>query len=262
MGEFPKNAAPSAIAAPAPPLSLWDTLRRLGPVGVIAVIAAAMPAIGGIVLLTYSQAVADWLRSHGDFAVWLYILGFAMLAGLAVLPTYAQAVIGGFVFRFGVGFPAALAGFAGAALLGYVIARIASGDRAVKLIDEHPKWRAVVDALLGGGFARTLGIVTLLRLPPNSPFAACTLVLAATRVPPVVYLLGTLIGLAPRTAAAVYIGASVPELSKADGTGWVAFAFAVATSLAVLLLIGHLANKALARFTQSERGRTAAVEGA
>ncbi len=251
MNDSEANAA-GTITQTKPLSEPWRTLKRLGPVGVLAVIAGALPAVGGILLLTYSQTVAEWLRGHGEGALPIYIVGFTLLAGLAVLPTYAQAVLGGFVFHFAVGFPSAMAGFGGAALIGYAIARLASGDRAQKLIDEHPKWRAVEDALIGGGFWKTLGIVTLLRLPPNSPFAACNLVMAATRVPFGIYLLGTVIGMAPRTAAAVYIGATIQDMSQANArSGWT-IAFAIATALIVLAVIGHIANKALARFTNSE----------
>ena len=65
-------------------------LRRLGPVGPLALIAASLPAIGGFVLLGTLTWFAPWLRSHGELGIVLYILGFAVLAGLAVLPTYDE----------------------------------------------------------------------------------------------------------------------------------------------------------------------------
>jgi uncharacterized membrane protein YdjX (TVP38/TMEM64 family) len=223
--------------------------RRLGPVGVLAAIAATLPAIGGFVLLGTMGWTGAWLKSHGDVGVGLFVLGFAVLAGLALLPTYAQSVLAGWTFGLATGSTAAMVGIAGAAAIGYFIARRASGDRVVDLIEEQPKWKAVYTGLLGRSSGKTLLIVTLLRVPHNSPFAISNLVLAACRVPLWIYLVGTVVGIAPRTVLAVFLGArasssnfSVPE------DRWL-FILGVATALVVLGIIGAMANQVLKRFT-------------
>ncbi len=193
--------------------------------------------------------VGLWLRSLDEGGILLYVLAFAVCAGLALLPTYAQAALGGWAFGFAIGFPAALGGFLGGALIGYVIALRATGERVIQLIDEKPKWKAVYQALLQSGFWRTLLIVTLVRLPLNSPFAITNLVMAATRVPPVAYVLGTLFGMAPRTAAAVFLAAGVREVafeSTKDKWLWIT-SFAI--TIVIVIVVGHIANKAIARVT-------------
>jgi uncharacterized membrane protein YdjX (TVP38/TMEM64 family) len=240
-------------------------LRRLGPAGPLAVVAATLPAIGGFLLLGTLNVVGPWLQAHGAWGVVLYVAGFVVLSGLALLPTYAQAVLGGWAFKFAVGFPAALAGFVGGAMLGYVVALTATGDRVVRLIDEQPRWRAVYDALLRGGFWKTLAIVTLIRIPLNSPFAITNLVMAATRVPPLVYCLGTAVGMAPRTAAAVLIAANLKELTL-EGTGrpWM-WIVSIVITIGVVILIGHIANQAMTRVTGAHRalvGEPAQAESA
>ena len=144
---------------------------------------------------------------------------------------------------------AAVAGFMGASAIGYIVARRASKDRVVTLINEHPKWKAVYDALLQGGFAKSLLIVTLLRLPPNSPFAITNLVLAATRVPPLVYFLGTLFGLTPRTALVAYIGyqGAGTDFTSARQTWF--FVGGIVVTLIVVGIIGAMANQAVAKIT-------------
>lgn len=240
---------------------LPTVLRRLGPAGPLAVIAATLPAIGGFALLWQLNAVGPWLKSHGAVGVLLYIVGFSVFAGLALLPTYAQAVLGGWAFGFALGFPAALSGFFGGALLGYGVARRATGRRVVQLIDEKPKWRAVYAALLESGFWRTSLIVTLLRLPLNSPFAITNLVMAATRVPPLAFGIGTLVGMAPRTAAAVFIAAQLQELTL-EGTPqrWMWLA-SLAATLVALAVIGHIANRAVARVTAGTAAPSATTPG-
>ena len=253
--ESPQPAQPNDDAKPAdaPPeesQSPWPAIgriyRRLGPAGPLAVLAATLPAIGGFALLGLAWKFAPWLRDQQAVGLVLYIVGFAVLSGLAVLPTYAQAGVGGAVFGLAAGVPAAIAGYVGGAAIGYVIARRASGDRVMTLLQEQPKWRAVHNALLGGRAGRTFLIVTLLRVPPNSPFAITNLVLAATQVRLPIYLAVTLVGMAPRTAAAVYIGGQFgPE--GGDSTWFTAAGIAVA--VVVILIIGSIAQRALAKVT-------------
>ncbi len=229
--------------------SAWRLFRRLGPAGPLAVVSATLPAVGGFVLLATMEPVSQALAQAGAAAAVVYAAAFALLAGLALLPTYAQAVLGGYAFRVALGLPAALAGFAGGAALGYAIGRWASRERARTLLAEHPRWHAVYQEVLGRGFWRTLALITLVRLPPNSPFAVTNLVLAAARVDPLAYLLGTVIGMTPRTAVAVYIGASLQDVASGVPRPWWLTVAGIVLAIAVVGLIGHQANRALARVT-------------
>lgn len=247
----PANAAEPLTPA-APPASprqpnLATVFRRLGPAGPLAVASAALPAVCGFVLLASTGVVGAWLRSHQDAGMAIYIAGFALLSGAAVLPTYAQSVVGGWAFGFVYGFPAAMAGMFLGASLGYGLGRAAAGDRAVRLIAEQPRWQAVHDGLLGAGFWRTVGIIVLVRL--NSPFAMVNFLFGAMRTKVVAHGLGTLVGLAPRTAASVYIGAGLQELTgKPSSPTWLIISSIVASLIAVSI-IGMIANRAVERVT-------------
>ncbi len=270
---------------PEPPAD-QPLLQRLGFASILAIIAVALPPIGGFVVLGKMDAISQWLDSHSELGPVIYTVAFAALAGLALLPTYAQSILGGWAFSLIPGFPAALAGFTGGAILGYGIARPTSSERVTKVINEQPKWAAVRDALLPAtarastadsledsvagrgtrrknGALRTLGIVTLLRLPPNSPFAITNLVLASVRVPLWIYVAGTVLGMAPRTFAAVWLGhaargqfSSLREGLDAPKPWWL-FAAMVAGTLVVLLILGAIGNHAIRRVT-TNGARTAA----
>jgi uncharacterized membrane protein YdjX (TVP38/TMEM64 family) len=222
-------------------------VKSLGPLGPLAVLALVVPPVSGMVVLGTLNRLGPWLRDHQELGMFFYLAGFTILGGLALLPTYAQSMLGGWAFGVAVGVPVALVGFVGASLVGYVVARRLSGDRAERLLAQHRKWDAVYAALMRSGFWRALAIVTLLRLPPNSPFAASNLTMAALRVPLIPYLLGTAIGLAPRTSAVVYAGAGLSSLDFADRqqTGW--FFGGLALTFLALGGIGWMANRALRR---------------
>lgn len=250
--------APAAPATDAPRQdSVGSIVRKLGPASALAIGALAFPPIGGMLILVYIDTIARWFETHGAAGVWLYAAGFALFAGLALLPTYAQSILGGWAFGVAGGFPAALGGFVGGAIIGYGVARPTASARVTALINEKPKWAAVRDALVGGSPLKTLGIVTLMRLPPNSPFAMTNLVLASTRVPLWIYIVGTAVGMAPRTFAAVWLGATLHTqfTSLREGLDaqkpWWWLAVGIALTFVVLGVIGFIANRALERVTGS-----------
>lgn len=248
---------------------LADAWAKFGPAGPLAVAAVAMPPIGGFLLIGYMKSIAEYLRTHQESGPAIYSTAFAVLAGLALLPTYAQSALGGYAFGMRIGVAAALAGFVGAAVIGYEIARRASGDRVMKTIESRPQWKAVREAFIsgriGGGFLRSLGIVTLLRLPPNSPFAISNLVMASVRVPRIPYILGTLIGMAPRTAAAVWVGTRAHELTSRSALqeatpAWLVVV-GIVLALIVLGIVGAIANRAIRRVTLGQPAPSQASNG-
>jgi uncharacterized membrane protein YdjX (TVP38/TMEM64 family) len=239
-------------------------LRRLGPTSFLALGALVLPPLGSIALFATMGTTGPWLKSHGDLGMVMYCVAFALLGGFALLPTYAQSALGGFAFGVAWGLPLALLGFVGGAVIGYEIARRTSGDRVMKLLEENPKWKAVRDALAGPpkadgsyrghSFAKTFGLVALLRVPPNSPFALTNLVMASVQVPRLPFVLGTLVGMAPRTAAAVAIGAGAKEFTRQSVMGAVptwAIIAGIVLMVLVVGVVGMIANRVIAKMTKA-----------
>lgn len=200
-------------------------LRKLGPTGVLGLCWTAMPPIFGILLLAYLGAISDWLTESPVRGLLVYVTVFVVLGGFGLLPTYAQTLLGGWVFGQWLGFVAALTGFTGAAILGYTVARLVSRNRIERLIQSHRRARVIHSSLVRSGFRRTLLVVSLLRLPPNSPFALTNLLMASVGIHALPYIVGTALGIAPRAAIAVSIAAAgqatgsrdLPELARNAG---------------------------------------------
>jgi uncharacterized membrane protein YdjX (TVP38/TMEM64 family) len=230
-----------------------SAFRALGPTGLLGIAWTAAPAVCGTLLLAALGPLSDWLLYHRPLGLVLYTVVFVLGAGLGFLPTYAQSILGGWVFGVGLGLPAALLGFTGGGLLGYRVARRVSRDRVLALIEANPNARAIRDALVGRSPWRTTLIVALLRLPPNSPFALTNLVMATTGVPLPAFLVGTLLGMLPRTAVAVALAAAAASTGAEDiqtfvrHRGPVLLLAGIAGGMLVLGVIGAIARRALRR---------------
>ena len=96
----------------------------------------------------------------------------------------------------------------------------------------------------------------LVRFLPNgsvdNAFAAVNFILGTTRAPLVAYLLATLVGMAPRTAAAVWAAAHASKLDFHDSTQIWIFVGGLIVTLAVIGVIGEIANKAVKRVTTAQ----------
>ncbi|GAB5497652.1 MAG: hypothetical protein Phyf2KO_27320 [Phycisphaerales bacterium] len=233
-----------------------------GRAGPAAAVAAVLPAIGGFTLIGFTPTIAPILADLGTLGLVIYILVFAITSGLAILPTFAQAALGGYAFGLTLGLPGALMGFLGGSLVGYFVARFITGDDAMKGVKKHPKWNVVIRSFFPDrsgddgsgpehpGFLRTLGFITLIRFPPNSPFALTNIVLASVKVDIVPYAMGTLIGMLPRTAAVCYLGSLVEgELTSGDSLksarpGWFVWV-GIGITVVVLLILARLGDMAI-----------------
>jgi uncharacterized membrane protein YdjX (TVP38/TMEM64 family) len=246
---LPPPQPPPADAGPPPGDSLWARfkhyVKRLGPAGPLAVMASTFPPIGGFILLGFIGSVAPWLQSHKGLGLFIYVTGFALSAALSLLPTYASSILGGWTFGFWVGWPAAMFAFTAATIIAWVVNTNVAGDRVLRIIEEHPKWEAVRKALIGSGFWKSFWILTLARVPPTSPFALMNFVVSTTKAPLLAYLLATVVGMAPRTAVAVWAAAHASTLNFKDTTDTWMYVLGLVVTIVVIAVIGHVANKAI-----------------
>jgi uncharacterized membrane protein YdjX (TVP38/TMEM64 family) len=220
--------------------------------GVLALLWFTLPALISIYLLSNIGGVTEFLNGKGDAGILLAAAIFAVTAGLGLLPTYAQSIVVGWVFPFWIALAVAVVGYMGGAILGFGVSRLATGTSVRALIDRKPQWMVVRKALVEASAWRTVGIVALVRFPPNSPFAFTNLVLAASGVKWGPMLLGSLLGMLPRTAIAVFIASqaaatqskSLGELVEKQGI-WAVIA-GLAVLVAAFVVLQQIGKRALA----------------
>lgn len=187
----------------------------------------------------------------------LFVVAFIVLAGLGMLPTYAQAILAGFAFGPVWGFLGALVGFTGASIVGYTIARVVSRKSVEEVIDEHPKAKAIADALIHESKVKTFLVTALLRLPPNSPFALTNLLMASVRIPPVTFVLATIIGMSPRTFVATYLGSQLNEWTGQEKPPWWVVAGGIGLTVLVMGVIGYIGSRALKKLAAGSQPKQA-----
>jgi uncharacterized membrane protein YdjX (TVP38/TMEM64 family) len=123
----------------------------------------------------------------------------------------------------------------------------------------------VRDALVGGSWLKTFGIVALVRLPPNSPFALTNLILASVRVRLSAFIVGSIVGMAPRTGLILYLASQFRTIDAGEAVKqekpWWWFAGSIALGFIVLAILGLIARRTLDHVTGVKARRVSAPAG-
>jgi uncharacterized membrane protein YdjX (TVP38/TMEM64 family) len=159
------------------------------------------------------QAQLQSLGAWGAFVVIALILAHAVI----FFPAEIVNATAGLAFGFWVAFPIVLISWVVSGLLAYWLGRIAGRPIAVRLAGE--KRVAHAEALIDRSGAPAL---LLSRLVPFVPFSLVGYLAGAARVPVWRYTWTTLVGVAPITAAATYLGHALDDLSASDPLLWIA----------------------------------------
>jgi len=228
-------------------------MRRLGAAGPVAIVLSFAPPFGGFILLAALTWLGGWLRGHADIGWLVYLVCVAILIGISFVPTFSIGILAGWAFGFVAGWPLSVVATTVGALLAYAIGRRIARDRVLELVQERPRLRAVHEALLAQHGRETLLVVTLLRIPPASPFALANFLLAATRVPLADYTLGTFLGILPRMALTAFAGAGLNQLQFKNVLETWMVVTGIIAAVFVCIILGVLANRALAQITANPK---------
>ncbi|HLO85586.1 MAG TPA: TVP38/TMEM64 family protein [Nostocaceae cyanobacterium] len=193
-----------------------------------------------------------WIKSFGFLAPIIFIIIYN-LATLLFIPGSILTIKGGFLFGVFWGstyvFIAALIGAIGAFLIGRYLSR----DWVYQLLEHHPKFKAIDQAVAKEGWK----IVLLTRLSPIFPFNLLNYVFGITQVSLKDYVLGSL-GIIPGVITYVYIGSvasDISTLNTADLTvnpqmriwQWTLQGIGLITTILMTIYITKIAQKALAK---------------
>lgn len=227
-------------------------LRRLGPATLLGIAWSIIPSFAGVMLILNMEPIrialiGDGLSmSHLIFGMSIYLVAFVLLAGFGFLPTVSQAILAGYAFGVPMGLGLALLGFAGASLVGYELVGRIARSRVEQELQRKPKAVILRDALVHASTRRALLLVTLLRASPGSPFALTNLLLGSLGVSRGVFVFGTILGMFPRTLAAVLIGQQFTTFGEIDKPRWMLVA-GIAAVVLLLIVVSKVAASVLSR---------------
>lgn len=232
--------------------ALYQYVKELGKLTPIALVTTLLPILGSAALILVAQPLGRWLRENWEIATPLYLLGILLFCGFALLPTNIVGVLAGWTFSFDLGIAVLITGIVGAASLSFLIHSRLVSDRLPHVLETHPKAKAIYQALVGQSVWRAALIISLLRLSPAMPFALTNFLMAAARVPLKSFVIGTFVGMLPRSSAFVFLGAGLSELTFDNPQNTWLFIFGIAATIIVILVIGTISKHALERLCLTE----------
>jgi uncharacterized membrane protein YdjX (TVP38/TMEM64 family) len=228
---------------------IYGRFKELGSLTPIALATTFLPVLGSATLLVFAVSLGNWLKEYWEVGSPLFFLGTLFFCGLSLLPTNVIGIISGWAFGFDLGILLLISGIVSAAFLSFSIHSRIVGNKLPEVFDTHPRAKAVYEALIGQSVWRTTLVIFLIRLSPAMPFALTNFLLASARVPLKSFLLGTFLGMLPRSSAVVLVGSTISELDfNNPQNSWLLIVGIAATLISVIVL-GNISKHALDRLT-------------
>jgi len=116
-------------------------------------------------------------------------------------------------------------------------------DEGYRLLLAHPKADKIYQELLVKNGIKAVVFIALIRLSPVMPFAATNVILSAAKVKSNLFLLGSVIGLAPRIILVAVAGAGLSELDFSKGSNVGLAIVGIISTFALIIYIGKVFKK-------------------
>jgi uncharacterized membrane protein YdjX (TVP38/TMEM64 family) len=227
--------------------SLRNTFVQLGVLGPVALFTGLGPLVGAFALAATSPFWLDGFLDLGAAQIPIFLALTTVLAAYSLTPTHASSLLGGMAFGVGLGTLMAMLGTGMAAALGFITLRFFLRDKAVEALSLHPRTKAIHRELDQGHYLRSIALLALIRLSPVVPFAATNLLMSTTGIRLLPFLIGSLLGLAPRVIAVVWIGSSLTELDLSQAADRRLLVLGIVATIAVLWILRKVSKRGLAQ---------------
>lgn len=197
---------------------IYQKVKEFKVFGALTLYTVLTPGLGALLLIATSHLWLEPFTQLGSFKTLLFFSLSCILAGASFIPTHAVSLIAGILFGPLLGPTLALSSVSAAALFGYTIMSRLIGPRLISLLSKKPRAKNIHYQLLKQNPNKTTFFIILLRLSPIMPFAATNLILAGCKTHLVPYLIGSIIGLAPRVIIVALAGVGLNQLDLSQGT--------------------------------------------
>ena len=193
-------------------------------------LALLLPAAG---VLWVGRSWSDWLSDlRAEDPAWIlpFIILGGLALGLALLPSHALSLVGGFLFGWMGYFWVVLAVVLGTGLH-WSITRRCSGNVLRQALERSAWGQVLARRMLDAGPWKLWLVVALARLAPQVPFALGSVLATSCRVPLGPLVAGTVLGMTPRMLLVVWMGTQLSTWTPdagLPGGAWMALAGGVA----------------------------------
>ena len=195
-------------------------LKRWLPLAVILAVAALVFAMGWHKYLSFKtiglnyEALRAFIAQNLLGALALYIVGYVAVVALSLPGALIMTLAGGLLFGWQIGAPATVIGATLGATVFFLIARTSFGEALAE------RAGPAIASLRDGFRENALSFMLFLRLVPVFPFVVVNLAAAVLGVPLRTYVLGTLVGIIPGTAAYSVAGAGLGSVIEAQNASY------------------------------------------
>jgi uncharacterized membrane protein YdjX (TVP38/TMEM64 family) len=183
-------------------------------IAALLIYAALAPVVVVAVGLWFLPDLYAALRGTGALGQPLFAVFAAVGLALALLPANGTAVLAGLLFG-PAGLIAAVTAYVAACAIIYEVARRRLRPAVQAAVAASPRVRAIQAGLTPDGFR----VVVLARLTPSLSFAFVSLVLASGPVRRATFLIGSAVGMLPRTVVGVGFGVAADRSFEAIQSG-------------------------------------------
>lgn len=242
---FADRGLPASTQAQTEDGSTYDLSLDRSDAGASAALATPEGRVLAFNLTQQRSMIGELIQTAGiPLAALLIALLFALFTGSALLPTYALSFASGVFFGPIWGSLVAMFGVTFGALVGYAWGTLLARKRVMRVVEANPRVKLIRSAIIDRSIKDETVAVTLIRIPPNSPFALTNLIMSSLHVRLLPYFVGTLVGIAPRTLIAVALGVGIGEIAEAKSAGGrLRMAIGLAIGLAVFYFIYRLFSR-------------------
>lgn len=240
------------------PAERWS--RRGIALALVSALLVLLPPVGAAVAGLTRDSWIGACAGSGGLVVFVSVC--APLCAVSLVPTYAVAVGAGYLYGPAVGSVTAVGAIVLGAWIGFRIAILCT--RGALIDGLGPRVDATRRALLESPAGTKATVIGLVRLAPVTPFAATNLLMAGAGVPLAPYLVGTLVGLAPRTALVAVAGSELADLELGRGaatSGIWATAGLLVVAFVGLTLVARRIRARLLTQPASRQGAAAPASG-
>jgi len=224
-------------------------LREFGKLTPLALITTFLPMLGSFVLVLVGYPLGIWLRENWQIGSVGFAVGVMAFCGLALIPTNLIGILGGWSFGFAFGLFLLMIGITGAAYISFLIHKKITGTHLPDIAEKYPKAQAIYDELVHDDQLRASIVIFLIRASIIMPFAFTNFLLASARVSSFSFLIGTIFGMLPRSAAMVFTGAGLSVLSLEGSTQTWVIGLGIAASILMIIVVSYLSRRALLKMT-------------